>query len=593
MPTLIIPDLSIPNVATANIFVVTKNTATVHANANLSSPEIRVLKKGEYFNSDKEMTVNGKKWILVARLGWTFASNAKLIEGTIPEYEESLRKDAITGSLGDATLDKDIVTALINDSYNNSSRFDASTRLFGQPFQFSKNTDLRVTTEELDMGRKYLETFVGEAPIASILPGSSNFLPNLSSEEKKGILNWFSGAGVDATSDNKPFLDEILAGENRYFDFMSDYTSYMKYVNLMCRMSAIYMGIGDYKMPIKGVLLNNYKFFDWKNYKYTNVMSTSADKPAETVFERFKDLKDEITMENLVSEAVDATFGAKNYVQFYVDPSTSFQESSGNQTAQSSLASYFDTGQGLAKELHFYKDMLSGNALSPVTDAIGGVANAAGDIGKTLFDGVTGGLVSKLFGATKTVISGGNVMFPEIWGDSTYQKSYNMTVNLISPYGTKESVYLHVLVPLFHLMALALPRQITANGFGHPFLVRVTSKGWFNCEMGMVDSISIEKVQGSYTVNGIPTEIKVSLSVRDLYSDLMITPTTKPGLFYANRGLSNWLAVTSGIDVAKPATMEKWEGIMMALVAQPTEVTDIYSVLKERLRNITSSLIDH
>lgn len=585
-------------------FVVIKTTVPVYSNNNTLAKQVMLLTKDQYVASDQELNVKGVKWRRVGlyqdgidtifMAGWVLSSGLKQIEGTIDEYEEQKKRDEIAGNLGDGVLDREIVNALINDAVNNSSRFDASTRLFGQPFQFSKNTDLRVFDNDIDIGRKYLETFIGEAPIVSILPGASNFLPGLSQDEKDGIMEWFRGAGAGGNHpDNTSYLEEILAGENRYFDFLSDYTSYMKYVNLMCRMSAIYMGIGERSMPLNGVLLNQYQYFDWKNYKYSNIMSSSTEEGEKTVFEKLKDLTDQITMENLVSEVTDTLVGAKNYVQFYVDPSSSFQETSNNQTAQSSLASFFDSAQGISKEMHFYKEMLEdGGLMSGTMNALGTVGSAVGDVTSTFANALSGGLLTKLFGASKTVINGGNVMFPEIWGDSNYQKSYSVDVNLVSPYGTKESVYLHVLVPLFHLMALSLPRQITANGFANPFLVRVTCKGWFNCEMGMVDSISIEKVQGSYTVNGIPTEIRVSLSIRDLYSDLMITPSTKPGLFYANRGLSNWLAVTSGIDVAKPATIEKWEGIMKALLVQPTEITDVYSIIKERIRNITSQIVD-
>ncbi len=254
-------------------YVVIKITAPVYSNTSTLARQVRILNRNDYVISDQEITVQGVKWIKVGILGWTLASNLKFIEGTIPEYEEQKKREEISGNLGDGTLDREIVNALINDAYRNSSRFDASTRLFGQPFQFSKNADLRVFDNDIDLGRKYLETFVGEAPIVSILPGKSSFLPNMSDDERNSIVEWFKGAGSGSNPDNVSYLEDILAGESRYFDFLSDYTSYMKYVNLMCRMSAIYMGIGEERLPLKGVVLDQYQFFDWKNYKYTNVMT--------------------------------------------------------------------------------------------------------------------------------------------------------------------------------------------------------------------------------------------------------------------------------------------------------------------------------
>lgn len=560
--------------------------------------ELFTLKKGDFVYISRTTTLSPQQWGYgnsqddPTKRGWVLLSDLEISNLTPEEEATQDRNNQISDNFQDSGLDQEMVNVLVEDAIGNSARFDANTRLFGQPFQFSSKTDLRITTNELDLGRKYTETFIAEAPIVSILPGSSNFLPSMTDKEKSEILNWFKDAGQGATANNKAYLEEILAGESRYFDFMSDYTSYMKYVNLMCRTSAVYMGIGDMKLPIENILFNKYKHFDWKNYKYTSIQAKNTEGGEDSLWEKAKDLKDQVTWENMVNEVVESTAGAKNYVQFYVDPATSFQESSSNQTAQSSLGSMMETAQGYSKEVHFYGGLADGTFLDNITGAASSAASGIGGVAGMVTNAFSGGLLTKLFGATKTIIDGGNVLLPEIWGDSNYQKSYSINVNLISPYGTKESVYLHVLVPLFHLMSLALPRQITANGFAHPFMVRVSAKGWFNCEMGMVDSISIEKVQGSYTVNGIPTEIKVSISIRDLYSDLMMTPVTKPGLFFANRGLSNWLAVTSGVDVSKPALMEKWEGILNTLVGSALNVTDVYSVVQERLRNIWTPLVD-
>lgn len=522
------------------------------------------------------------------------------------EEERKKQEQKIADNYADASLDDNILDIMINQAISTSGKVDASTRLFGQPFQFSESTDLRVFDSTLEMGRMYTETFIAEAPVVSILPGNSNFLPNMSDADKQKLLDYWNSSASGASGKNIDFLREILDADPRYFEFTSDYVSYMQYVNLMCRMSAVYMGLEKYYIQMQGYAPTPFKIFDWKNYRYNKIKVDATDTHAEdSPFEFFRDLAESVDLENfisavknfdakdMVSNVIQTVTGDRNYVDFYVDPGTSFQETSTNQTAQSQLSSLFETAQSYSKEMYFYKGMAANNdGRSGIMDTVITGADAITDGLKSMGDAISGGLLTKLFGAANTIIGGGNVTFPEIWGDSNYNKSYSINVNLISPYGTPESAYIHVLVPLFHLLGFALPRQISSNGFAHPFLVKVSAKGWFSCEMGMVDSISIEKVQGSYTVNGIPTEIRVSMSIRDLYSDLMMAPATKPGLFYANRGLANWLATTSGLDVTQPAYKEKWSSIMWALVGGTMNFTNIYDIVGERLRNIISPVID-
>lgn len=555
--------------------------------------------------------LNTVKFYLVLGYGWVQDVNLKDLKKTedlkgdkeLKEQLEDTYKNVADSmnsvfdhlkEIGIPGLDNTTVGDLVNKTLGNkdSGKLDVSTRLFGQPFQFTSETDMRITAEgeQYELGRKYTETFIGEAPICSIIPGVSSFLPNFSDEERNAVTSFFKGAGV--TGSNKKHLEDMLKEESRYFDFVSSYTTYMKYVNLMCRTSAVYMGIGDTRVPINNIVNDKLQYFDWKNYKYSGLMvSEEQSSKNYSIFDLAEDVKESITLENIIKEGAEMVAGAKNYVEFYVDPASSFQETSTNQTTNSSLSGFLEQAQGYSKEYHFYKGLADGTMVDGLFTGMSAAGSVLGGAANVITDAFSGGLLTKLFGATKTVINGGNVLLPEIWGDTNYQKSYSVNVKLVSPFGTKESVYLHVLVPLFHLLALGLPRQITANGFAQPFLVKLSAKGWFSCEMGMIDSISVEKVQGSYTVNGVPTEINVSISVRDLYSDLMITSATKPGLFIANRGLMNWIAVTSGVDVTQPAFIEKWEAVMKTLlVSQTTGISDIYDQLKEKLQNILSPI---
>ena len=77
---------------------------------------------------------------------------------------------------------------------------------------------------------------------------------------------------------------------------------------------------------------------------------------------------------------------------------------------------------------------------------------------------------------------------------------------------------------MFHLIALAAPRQLSANGYTSPFLIRAFYKGLFNVDMGMIDSLTFTKgKEGAWTPFGLPTEVDVSMSLKDMYQALFIS----------------------------------------------------------------------
>jgi hypothetical protein len=471
-------------------------------------------------------------------------------------------------------IDAQVIAMLVASSQAKAKTIDASMRLFGTPFQFTKQTDFRLTGGEYDLGRKYLETIVAESPIVYFLPGRPNFLPNSSDDERNAFKSYFA-AQLKGDNDNSTLLDKIFGNQDvRYFDFLADYSTYIQYVNLLCRTAAIYMGLGDYDAPIEsGTTRTKYRWFNWSNYRYADSFKTTKESK-KSIFD--------LTVSDATQMAYEAAFGKYQYTQFYVDPSTSFSESSSNSTAQSKLAQTIKSGEDAFKEIVFF---------TQAAGSSGTWAQSAGDTLKSAMDKFGSGIFSRLGDASSTIISGANMMFPEIWGDSNYNKSYNITINLVSPYGDKESIYLNIIVPLMHLIALSLPRQISANSFTNPFLVKVSSKGWFSCEMGMIDSISIEKVQESWSVDGLPTEVKVHISIRDLYSSLMITSSNQPQLFYENKGLMNWLAVTCGMDVTTPAMQEKWNALVYSLLNKYVDIPgNTYTSVLETVRNYISKL---
>lgn len=451
------------------------------------------------------------------------------------------------------------------DSINN--------RLLGLPYQFLKSADIRIDSDN-DMGRLFCHNMFAEAPIVTILPGTADFLPDYKESEKNIFLNLWEGMNNNDSNAESALRDLIDdEGEARYFGFKTDYSSYIKYVNLLCRVTAILLGIGDNYPP---GISTPYKSFDWGNYKYFNNYSVSTGDSSNI----FDDIGD---------EAGRIISGSHQYLSLYVDPSTSFSETTTNETAKSALEGKFDEMESKIKEYTFFAQSHAlDNELSTIqgwiTEMMDGIASI----------GTEGGLLNSLLGKGKQqIVTGSNLIFPEIWQDSQYNKSYTINTTFISPYGDRESIYLNCLVPMLHLLALSLPKQTTANTYTSPFLIKMFAKGWFSCDMGMVESIQIEKgPDTNWSTEGLPTMMKVTLTVKDLYSQLMISPSNKPSLFFSNQGMIDFLGATCGVDLSIPSIELK---LKMAMALFFNRVTDVpmnwYRSMVQSINNRISGLL--
>ena len=468
--------------------------------------------------------------------------------------------------------------------------FDAqNTRIFGMPHQFLSTADCRIDKKNDVFGYCFAKNIFMERPVVTLVPGTTNFLPDMSKQDKESFQSLMND-GV--TSENKEVLQSILAsfeadGGQRYYDFKSDYPSYIRYVNLMCRTCAVYLGIGNLHAPGTET---PYKYYDWGNYMpyegYTVPKAMQDDKQAFSLKDTLSALYQKLT--RLTS---DIFIGYRQYTHFYVDPSTSVSESISNTAQKSQLEGMFDTAESVVKEANMILNSIS-DATSYVQNFLESATSKIMEIANT----TTLGFFNNILGnAGQEVIHGANLIYPEIWMDSEYSKDYTIIVDLVSPYGTDEAIYLNIIVPMMHLLAYSLPRQSTANSYVSPFLVKAFSKGQFSCEMGLVTSISFDKgADSSWSVNGLPTHVKVSMNIKDLYSKLMMTPAHKPSLFFSNQGMIDYLGSLCGLDLTVPNITTKLETVKALLGEyRPQNIVgrlyrNMTNNLNQKIRNLTS-----
>ena len=254
-------------------------------------------------------------------------------------------------------------------------------------------------------------------------------------------------------------------------------------------------------------------------------------------------------LESFVDASVSDYYG----LNFYAESSTTVSESASNSLGDSMLAGGVKGVSENMREMAFLAGKTENAAFGQV-QAEQAEARLAGQeqtglaamltAAQGVVRGVVGNNVSANAGAA---ISGENVLYPKVWKDSTFDKSYNLSFKFASPYGDPESIFEYVYVPFLLLLGLALPRQTTPNAYKSPFLIRLACPGYFNCDMGMITNFTFVRggSEGLWNENGLPMMIDVTMSVTDLYPTLMCS--TNIALLRNNIGLSGFLDTMCGL----------------------------------------------
>lgn len=386
------------------------------------------------------------------------------------------------------------------DNLSKGLRVEDLRAILGMPHQFLPNTDPRLEDtntvgENEGFGRVYSEKIIKNIPLLLMTPGIPKFMAGFSTEQKNKII----GKLKEWTTET---LDSIFGdGSGKYYSLKYAYTDYFNYVNAMLRSAAYFLEIQDEK--IDGKTLGTL------NWLYATAQNGEGDGG--------------VYLHGNLADFLGPYAGS---IAFYADAGTTVDESFGNSTAESQLASALGGLSDQARELNF----LIGN--------VGGMAGvnldvlSSSEVNETIetltdkVNKVTGGsnIFSNILGKATNILAGGRIIFPEIWSDSSFSRSYSCSMKLVSPSGDKLSVYLNILVPIYHLLGFTLPRQADNQAYFSPFLVRAYYKGLFNVDMGIIPGLSITKgEEGEWTIDGIPTVANVSFEIKDLYDGMYMS----------------------------------------------------------------------
>lgn len=426
-----------------------------------------------------------------------------------------------------------VYESFLNDEY--MSTVDASDLLvnnlngvYGIPYQWPESVDPRM--DGTSFGTIYAERIIDRMPLLMISPGKVSFMKSYSDGEKSAVLDALAGAASGAST----AIDDFLKKPGKYYSFEYDSAHYWEYVNTMNHACAVYLGIGDVTVDINGTKapLKEFKWEKACNNKFDSLLLSNKD-----------------------------------YVCFYTDADTTKNESFSNSTSESQLYSAVNSGSDYARELRFILgsqsgiDLMDQSALQKALDGFNNIINK-------LTDGQ--GLINNLKNEFVTIATGGKLMFPQIWSDSEFDQSFDVKIKLRCPCPNKVNWYMDIMSPLNHIIPLVMPRIPTsemvygnnttatrtdtfANGYMTPFLVRAFYKGLFNCDMGIITSLNISKgKEGSWTLDNLPTEVDVDLTIKDLYNQMAMSTDLQGRDFLANTTFLNYMANACGISINKP-----------------------------------------
>lgn len=439
-------------------------------------------------------------------------------------------EDSNEGYLSEGNVEEYFKSNLQTVSNSTFSKITSVLATFGLPYQFLPDTDMRLDrSDSIDsVGISYADRIISKTPIVFLAPGRPAFMTKFNKSTTEKVLGILSGAGI---TDGGGSMSDALQGKNgRYYTFQYANVEYYNYVNPACRLASILYKVNDYEIPSKGGGKIRIQNVDWGSY----------------------------TRQNLDFFDMNINFQS---VPFYVDSDNSVSESFSTSTTQSSLANTINSVSDMGRELGFLLGYGS-SALGKAIDSDETIREALNNINGKITDALgSGNFLSNLTSHLKTVATGGKLLFPEIWQDSSFSKSYDIKIKLVSPNCNRVSIFLNIIVPIIHLMCMVAPQSTddNPNGYHSPFLVRGIYKGMWNVDTGIITSMNIDRgADAQWTPDGVPTTAEVSLTIKDLYETaLTITPGLGTGgsLTYntmSNTALMDYLSNLTGTNIYEP-----------------------------------------
>lgn len=395
------------------------------------------------------------------------------------------------------------------------------------PYQFMESVDRRISGTKV--GRKYGEKIFSRLPLLFLTPCEPLFMDDFDDTDSETVLGNLVGE-----------LDDLggVKGTGRYYSVDFNYVEYYQYLNTMLACLSVYL--------------------EYEGKSLFNTYLSVGDKSPQRI--------GTIDWGQELNSDFKSYFSAQENIVFYLDGLTSVSESFSNETTESSLASQINGFSDTAREIRYLfgaKGNMAANLVNAGESISSNITSALSGAMSGVFGGIVGSLSNK---GVNSILNGGKIIFPEMWSNSSYDKSYSIDIKLRSPDHDNLSIFLNILKPYCKILALTMPRQLNVNGnpdpngYYSPFLVKAHCKGMFNIEMGIITSLSVTKgAECCWNDDGLPTQIDISIEIKDLYHSLAMSALGDNPLhifsdmkgFVCNTAYMDFLASMAGLNICQ------------------------------------------
>lgn len=217
--------------------------------------------------------------------------------------------------------------------------------------------------------------------------------------------------------------------------------------------------------------------------------------------------------------------------------------------------------------------LLSAITDNPISTSTSELAFLASDFNyqtdQTNDDGLMSRIESKWLKKIMGIIPiGAKLVAPEVWQSVEVTKTISFKVILQAANPHRVAVFNEVLVPYMHLFAAFAPMNIVSvsnrmanriGAYAPPFVVRMYSKGSVNVNLGVITSITVNKVPKDLTIDGLPTRMELDIEIKDLYDIMGIpqNPRTRSDVLNC-AGLTEYLSALTGVAMSNEKLLVKY-----------------------------------
>ena len=336
-----------------------------------------------------------------------------------------------------------------------------------------------------------------------------------------------------------PLLHSLSVNQP-FYTFEADWYTYINNVKMMINSAIVMLGlqsarvrIGEMLYPI-GMHVRYESGSDdvWTNYRYI-----TSDMDGTSVG---------------VATSIDNMAGETNqYVSFMID-AVSEQESYTNTTTESQIySSVMNSGSAIGAEIAFITNSSSNVIDDQVVHLAGSAINAAEQVMQALTFGA-GKFTGAIFSGMARSFLGDHTIYPKIFQQSSATTGMTVSIKLRASRGDPYTYFTEVLVPLFHILGMALPKmsENSAGAYQYPPIIQCQIPGIWGTRLGIVQQVSVQKnpEQNGLSVNGYPLSINVSITIEDLCHVMVNTPMDKPAYFLNNQTMFDYIAQCTGVD---------------------------------------------